>query len=84
MFTTIVKRRSAVCGLKLEVSRLSAFKLDVSFRLKKKILMCAAILNYTKDGGPSFQTQNVARKDQFSSVPNGLVLKKDFTSHIFT
>ena len=37
--------------------------------------MSAAILNYTEDGGPSFQTQIVI-KDWFPSVPNGLVKKK--------
>lgn len=28
----------------------------------KKIKLCAAVLNYTKDGGPSFQTQNESKR----------------------
>lgn len=37
--------------------------------------MFAAILNYTKDEGPPFQTQMWLR-DWFSSVANGLVTMK--------
>lgn len=29
---------------------------------EKKINICTAILNYTNDEGPSFQTQNVAKR----------------------
>ena len=38
--------------------------------------MCAAILNYTKNESPSFQTQNVVKKDWFPSILKGLVIKK--------
>ena len=43
--------------------------------------MCAAILNHTKDRVPSFQTQNVAKKDCFPSVSNGLLIKT--LTHIY-
>ena len=55
VLTKNVKPRSAVSTQKLEVSRHSAFLIDVDFHLKK-INTCAAILNYAKDGDPSFQT----------------------------
>ena len=37
--------------------------------------MCAAISKYTKDGGPLFETRNVAERS-VSNVPNGMVMKK--------
>ena len=42
---------------------------------EKKINICTAILNYTNDEGPSFQTQNVAKR-LISSISKGFVVKK--------
>ena len=38
--------------------------------------MCAAILNYTKDGGPKYFKHEMWLKDWFPTVPNGMVIKK--------
>ena len=59
------KRQTAVSTLRLEIRSFEAFSFLDRHRLlpkKKKIGMWAAILNYTKDGGPSFEAQNVAKR----------------------
>ena len=38
--------------------------------------MCAAILNYTNDGGPKYFKHEMWLKDWFPTVPNGMVIKK--------
>ena len=51
-------------GKHFEVRSFEAFSFLDRHRLlpKKKIGMWAAILNYTNDGGPSFEAQNVAKR----------------------
>ena len=58
------KRQTAVSSLFLEVRGFVTFSFLDRSRLspEKKINMSAAILNHTKDGGPSFQSQNVAKR----------------------
>ena len=58
------KRQTAVSSLWLEVRGFVTFSFLDRSRLspEKKINMSAAILNHTKDGGPSFQSQNVAKR----------------------
>ena len=43
--------------------------------------MCAAILNYTKDGDPSFQTQNMAKRLVFK-LPKHIGYNKKISLHI--
>ena len=38
--------------------------------------MCAAILNYTNDGGPKYFKHKMWLKDWFTTVPNGMIIKK--------
>ena len=48
----------------------------------KRIIMCVAILSYIKDGGPSFQTQNVAERLVFQR-PKWIGYKEKTSLHIY-
>ena len=75
VFSANIKQRSAVCGEKLEVSRILAYYIKVGFRLKNKST-CSP---------PSWIIQRMKvllfkhkmwLRDWFSSFPNGLVAMK--------
>ena len=62
-FGVITANVKAVSNLWLEVRRFETFSfLDRRQLSTEKVNMFAAILNYTENGGPSFQTQTVAKR----------------------
>ena len=73
-FGVITANVKAVSNLWLEVRSFETFSFLDRRRLStEKVNMFAAILNYTKNKGPSLQTQIVAKR-LVSSVPNLLVV----------
>ena len=80
MFTANVKPRPEVCGLKFRDFQL--YRSMTAFTEKKKINMCAAILNYTKDKGLSFYAQNVAKR-LVSLRPKRIGYKEKTSPHIY-
>ena len=73
-FGVIAANVKPVCNLWLEVRSFETFSFLDRRRLStEKVNMFAVILNYTEIGGPSFQTETVAKR-LVPSVPNGLVI----------
>ena len=73
-FFRIAANVKPVCNLRLEVRSFETFSFLYRLRLStEKVNMFAVIMNYTEIGGPSFQTETVAKR-LVPSVPNGLVI----------